>query len=118
MRAAITALVMAAVFAAPVAAHSTSTGLRGLVTRGPITPVCQEGVSCSAPSKHTTLVFTRDGVSKSVVTGEDGRYSVVLAAGTYVVRIPSARFGFRPRSATVVAGRMTVRNFSIDTGIR
>jgi hypothetical protein len=103
----------------PAAAGTTSTGLRGLVTRGPITPVCQEGQSCSAPAKHTTIVFTRNGVSKSAVTRDTGRYSILLAAGSYAVRIPSAtKFGFAPRTVYVTAGRMSTRDFSIDTGIR
>jgi hypothetical protein len=118
MRGVIITALAVATLAAPAAARTQSTGLHGLVTRGPVTPVCQEGVSCTAPSKHTTLTFTRNGVTKSVVTGDDGRYSILLAAGTYVVRVPSAKFGFTPRSATVVAGRMSTRNFSIDTGIR
>lgn len=112
------ALLIALAVACPAAAGTRSTGLRGLVTRGPVTPVCQEGVSCTAPSKHTTLTFTRNGVARSVVTGEDGRYSILLHGGSWVVRIPSARFGFQPRTVWVVAGRMTTRNFSIDTGIR
>ena len=102
----------------PASASVRSTGLRGLVSRGPISPVCQAGTSCDTPSKHTTLTFTRNGVTKSAVTGTDGGYSVLLAAGAYAVRIPTAKFGFTPRSVTVVAGRMSIRNFSIDTGIR
>jgi hypothetical protein len=94
------------------------TGIRGLVTRGPITPVCQEGVPCSAPAKHLKITFVRAGIAKSVVTGSNGRYSILLAPGTYAVRFPTARFGFRPRTALVVAGRMSTRDFSIDTGIR
>jgi hypothetical protein len=111
-------LFLALVVAVPASAATRSTGLRGLVTRGPVTPVCQEGVPCSAPSKHTTLTFTRNGVVRSAVTGDDGRYSILLHAGSWVVRIPSAKFGFQPKTVTVVAGRMTARNFSIDTGIR
>jgi hypothetical protein len=104
--------------AIPAAAGTQSTGLRGLVIRGPITPVCQEGVPCSAPAKHVKITFVRYGIAKSVFTGADGRYLVALTAGTYAVRFPSARFGFRPRTAFVPAGRMATRNFSIDTGIR
>lgn len=111
------AVVLLAVAPLAVAAPA-STGLRGTVTRGPITPVCQVDTPCSAPSKHTTLVFARNGQSKSVVTDADGRYSILLAAGTYALRIPSARFGFTPRTVVVRAGRMTTRNVSIDTGIR
>src|SRR4051812_47139595 len=93
--------------AATMGAATVATGIRGLVTRGPITPVCQEGVPCSAPAKHLKITFVRAGVAKSVVTGSNGRYSILLAPGTYAVRFPTARFGFRPRTALVVAGRMS-----------
>jgi hypothetical protein len=102
----------------PAAAGTVGTGLRGLVTRGPITPVCKEGVPCSAPAKHIKITFVRNGVAKSVVTGADGRYTIALTGGTYAVRFPSAPFGFRPRTVFVPAGRLSTRNFSIDTGIR
>jgi hypothetical protein len=106
---------------APVSASVATppTGLRGTVTRGPVTPVCRTGVPCTAPAKHVTVTFTRNGVSKTVVTGDEGRYSIALAAGTYGVRIgPLLHVTFTPRTAVVTAGRMTNRNFSIDTGIR
>lgn len=102
----------------PAAAGMVSTGLRGQVMRGPTTPVCRVGMPCSAPAKHVRITFVRNGVAKSVVTGDTGRYAIELAAGTYGVRLPSAQFGFRPHSAFVTAGRMSIRNFSIDTGIR
>ena len=83
-----------------------------------MTPVCQAGVPCSAPAKHLTLTFTRGALSRSATTGDDGRYRVALPAGTYAAKIPSAHFGYTPHTATVLAGRVAVRNFSIDTGIR
>ena len=108
-----------AALAIPATAGTTSTGLRGLVTRGPVTPVCRAGEPCSAPARHVTIVFTRNGVSKSTITGDDGRYSILLKAGTYATRISAAaKFGFAPRSVYVPAGRISTRNFSIDTGIR
>jgi hypothetical protein len=110
--------ILALALAAAAGARTQATGLRGLVTKGPTTPVCKAGESCSAPAKHVTLVFTRNGVSNQTTTGDDGRYSIRLAAGAYTVRIPSARFGFDPRTAAVAAGRMATRNFDIDTGIR
>ena len=111
-------IALVALTAATSAAATPGTGLRGLVTRGPIAPVCLEGVPCSGPAKHIKITFVRAGVAKSVLTGANGRYSILLAPGTYAVRFPSAKFGFRPRSAVVVAGRMSTRDFSIDTGIR
>ncbi len=119
MRAAIGALFLAAILAATASAHSASTGLQGVVTRGPITPVCQEGVPCSAPAKHATLTFSRNGVSYSATTDDQGHYLIHLAAGTWTVRIaPATKFGFKPQAAYVRAGVVRVQNFSIDTGIR
>ena len=116
--AAVLAVFAVGVPAAAGALGAQATGVRGLVMRGPITPVCQEGVPCSAPAKHIKITFARAGVAKTAVTGANGRYSILLAPGTYAVRFPSAKFGFRPRSVVVVAGRMSTRDFSIDTGIR
>jgi hypothetical protein len=104
--------------AAGLAALVLTTGLHGLVTKGPTTPICQPDVSCERPAGHVTLTFVRGTYSRSVVTGMDGRYRVTLAAGVYSVRIAQARFGFSPHSVKVIAGRSLVRNFSIDTGIR
>jgi hypothetical protein len=38
--------------------------------------------------------------------------------GTYVVCVSPAEFRFTPRTATVTRGRLSVRNFWIDSGIR
>lgn len=118
MRALLLAVPVALALALPAAGGTPGTGLTGLVTRGPVSPVCQEGVPCSAPARHLKITFARAGVAKTVVTSAGGRYSILLTPGSYAVRFPSAKFGYRPRSAVVVAGRMTIRNFSIDTGIR
>ena len=118
MRRTLAPLLAALTVVVPAAAATTSTGLRGVVMRGPITPVCRVGTPCSAPAKHVRITFVRNGIAKSADTGDTGRYAIVLAAGTYSVRLPSTRFGFRPHTAVVTAGRMSTRNFSIDTGIR
>jgi hypothetical protein len=60
---------------------SPPSGLRGLVTRSPITPVCIQGIPCSAPAKNTTLVFSRVGRSVSTRTDGTGHYRVALAPG-------------------------------------
>jgi hypothetical protein len=105
---------------ASAATATTRSGLRGVVRRAPISPVCIAEKPCSAPVKHAQLTFTRGTVSRSVVTDADGRYRVLLAPGRYTVRIGAtvARFGSKPQTAVVTAGRITVRNFTIDTGIR
>jgi hypothetical protein len=96
----------------------TTSGLRGLATRGPTTPVCRVDRPCSEPAAHVKLTFVRAARSWSVVTGADGRYRILLSPGRYAVRIAAARFGYSPTTTTVVRGRIVTTNFDIDTGIR
>jgi hypothetical protein len=112
------ALAVAIVGSAPYAGAGTSSGLRGVVHRGPVTPVCLAGVPCDRPAGHVRLTFSRNGVAKAALTDAAGRYRIVLAPGSYAVRISPAPFRFTPRTATVTRGRMAVRDFWIDTGIR
>lgn len=97
-------------------------GLHGIVTRGPITPVCMVGVPCSAPAVGAVLVFSRDGhTAARVHTGAGGRYSVHLAPGYYTVRVspvPRIGFGIRPAQVHVRRNVDARLDFSIDTGIR
>jgi hypothetical protein len=98
-------------------------GLHGLVTRGPIVPVCAIEVPCDAPAPHLTLLFLRnDRLVGRVVTDESGRYSLRLPAGAYTVSRPAAVSSIdrklEPNRVRVFAGRLTRVDFSIDTGIR
>jgi hypothetical protein len=96
-------------------------GLFGTVSRGPITPTCQEGVPCSKPAAGVRLTFLREGRTvKSVVTSSTGAYRVQLAPGTYSVRVSrtSRIERLKPVSVVVRQGVMAHRNFFIDTGIR
>ena len=111
----------------PTALGATSThalalsGLRGVVTRSPITPVCIEGVPCSAPAKNTPLVFFRRERSVRTRTDSIGRYRVALAPGWWSVRTatgPQIGSGIEPHTVRVFAARFRVVNLDIDTGIR
>jgi hypothetical protein len=103
-------------------AATTTSGLRGLVTRGPIAPVCTAEQPCDAPAKNVTLVFSRYGrVVKRATTNDQGRYRVRLAPGLYAVRLQVKQRigrGLQPERARVVASRLRRVDFSIDTGIR
>jgi hypothetical protein len=96
--------------------------LVGIVTRGPITPVCVAEQPCDEPAAHVTLVFSSGGRdSARVTTSGEGRYRVRLARGTYSVR--RARYAsvdarLTPHAAHVTGGRELRIDFSIDTGIR
>lgn len=96
--------------------------LHGVVMRGPIAPVCRTGMPCNEPASGAVLVFSRDGrVAARIKIGATGRYTVRLAAGTYLVRqatAPRIGFGIRPDRVRVVKGASTRADFFIDTGIR
>lgn len=95
--------------------------LHGVVTRGPITPVCRTGMPCNEPARGAVLAFSRSGkVAARVKVGVTGRYAVRLAAGTYTVRqVPAPRIGFGIRPDRVRVGPVSTRaDFFIDTGIR
>jgi hypothetical protein len=104
-----------------VAALTLTSGLQGVVTRGPTRPVCREGEPCTAPAPRVRLVFLRGLRQFSVTTDARGRYRIALSPGTYLVRLvpaPVVGGGLRPSAAVVPAGRYATRNFSYDTGIR
>jgi hypothetical protein len=110
------------VAASSASATTSSSGLRGLVTRGPIVPVCTVELPCDAPAKNVTLVFARNGrIVRRATTNDQGRYRVRLAPGLYAVRLQVKQQigrGLEPERARVVANRFRRVDFSIDTGIR
>jgi hypothetical protein len=93
-------------------------GLYGVVTRGPTTPVCQVGVPCSAPYANATLLFSRSGSTRRVTTDAKGKYRIALAPGRWSLRVKDAHFGARPTAVWVPAGRYAKVNVFVDTGIR
>jgi hypothetical protein len=116
----ILALVPAAL-GAPSTHAITPSGLRGVVTRSPITPVCREGIPCSAPAKNTPLVFSRRGRRVRTQTDSVGHYRVALSTGWWSVRtatVPRIGSGIEPHTVLVFAARFRVVNLDIDTGIR
>src|SRR5918911_1575554 len=117
------ALVALAAFVAVSAAGAatSSSGLRGIVMRGPIAPVCVVGQPCSEPAKDVTLVFSRNGRAvRRATTNEQGRYRVALAPGLYAVRLAlrqSVGRGLEPSRGRWGQNRFRRVDFSFDTGI-
>ena len=102
-------------------AASTPSGLRGVVMRGPTSPVCVEGEACEEPASGVLLRFSRAGaIVAQVKTGPRGRYEARLARGTYIVTTPRARVAGRltPRVVKVPTGRVARVDFHLDTGIQ
>ena len=128
LRAVAALAVIAAVTAGLAAAcggASAPTGLlAGTVTLGPITPVEQIGGGPNTrPYAATVDVETPDGdVVKTLESGDDGAFSVRLAAGSYrlVPRSPDDQPLplAAPLDATVVAGKTTTVEIAYDSGIR
>ncbi len=99
----------------------TSSGLKGRVMRGPITPVCRVNVPCDEPARGVRLLFSRSGrVVARATTNQKGWYRVALRPGRYTVRTNRPGFEARPQpsSATVRRGIFARRDFMLDTGIR
>jgi hypothetical protein len=93
-----------------------SSGLRGTVTRGPITPTCSQNEPCSGPAPDITLSFSKGGkIVARVKTGDDGAYRVELPAGRYFVLGPQP---VRPQQVEVATSGFRRVDFSYDTKIR
>ena len=126
---AITALAAIAVLTTGVAiacgGASGPTGLlEGKVTLGPITPVEEvSGPPNTRPYAAIVEVQTQDGDAVATVeAGDDGRFSLRLAAGSYRL-IPRSPMGqpfphAAPIDATVWAGKTTTVAIAYDSGIR
>jgi hypothetical protein len=108
--------------AAGAADAGASSGLRGIVLRGPVLPVCIVGQPCDEPAANVRLVFIRDGQPvANVRAARDGRCRVALRPGIYRVRTsprPSIGGSIEPQRVRVPRARFARVDFSIDTGIR
>jgi hypothetical protein len=107
--------------AAPATPAATPSGLRGIVMRGPITPVCRVGVPCDEPAAGVVLVFSQSGrVVARTTTGRYGGYRLTLRPGRYGVTTARRTIGsgLTPRAVIVPRGRVARVDFDLDTGIR
>ena len=98
-----------------------ASGLRGIVMRGPTTPVCRVDVPCDEPAAGVVLVFSQSGhVIARTTTGGNGGYRLTLRPGTYGVTTSTRTIGsgLTPRSVLVRRGRVAHIDFKLDTGIR
>jgi hypothetical protein len=115
------AVLVVAVAAVATAPAATQSGIRGVVIKGPITPVCRAGTPCSAPAAGVVLLVVRNGATVArATTARDGSFRVVLPPGSYLIRLTKASVpgGMAPRAVRVRAGRFELVKLMIDTGIR
>lgn len=115
------ALVLGSGLAGAASPTVVTSGLRGVVMRGPVKPVCDETDPCDEPAAGVVLRFSRSGVVVArVITGNRGGYRVKLRAGRYRVTTPKRRpgMGLTPAFVRVPEGRVARVNFHLDTGIQ
>jgi len=98
------------------------TGLEGVVTRGPIQPVCIVEVPCDAPFSAEFRIFQGDRIVVSFHSDSEGRFQVALAPGSYEVApdpdAPIWRAITQRRPVEVGPTGMTMVRLEFDTGIR
>jgi hypothetical protein len=115
------ALAVASAAVSAAAPGSLSSGLRGVVMRGPTKPVCSETEPCEEPAAGVVIRFARSGkVVAQVRTNAVGAYRVVLRPGAYTATTPRRGIGtgLTPRVVRVPAGRFARVVFHLDTGIQ
>jgi hypothetical protein len=101
--------------------HATP-NVRGVLTRGPVMPVCIEGRPCDAPAPGVVLVFSRSGDDvRRLTTGVLGRFAIRLEPGVYAVRAlrkPVVGSGLTPARFRVPANGAVSLRLHLDSGIR
>ena len=98
-----------------------TSGLRGVVMRGPTKPICSDTEPCEEPAAGVVLRFKQgDRVVARVTTGSAGGYRVKLRPGRYAVTTPNRRpgTGLTPRFVRVPTGRVARVDFHLDTGLQ
>jgi hypothetical protein len=101
---------------------TATTGLTGVVMRGPITPVCQIQLPCDAPFSAEFSIEQNGRRVSQFRSDADGRFTVMLATGIYRIVPGSDAPILAPSSqAKTVEVRpvgLTQVRLEFDTGIR
>ncbi len=103
-------------------AGNGDSGIQGRVVLGPTCPVQVVGSPCpDKPLAADVVVSNVDGREVARVrSGGDGRFSVAMAPGDYVLTVAGLKgiqFS-KPLSVSVPDGRFVEVTVSVDTGIR
>ncbi len=99
-------------------------GVRGLVTIGPMCPVLQKGVPCPDLPFSTKIVIEDEaGIEiASIVSGDDGLFQIELDPGSYVLVPESPNPGVPPmaqeQAVEVAEDEFTEVLIQYDSGIR
>ncbi len=103
-------------------AGTTTSGIKGQVSIGPMCPVMQANLPCpDQPYAATIRVLDQDGKKVTEITSDaQGNFKVGLPPGTYVLSpLPGDSMAHAPEQpATVVDGQFTRVTITYDSGIR
>lgn len=104
----------------PTPIPKSSSGITGVVTIGPTSPVCVEGKPCSKPYSATILVLLPDGQKITEFKSDaSGNFNIALNPGKYILESEKNRFPqMRRQMVEVFWGQYTTVNIYFDSGIR
>ena len=107
--------------AGPTTSVALDSGITGMVTLGPISPVQREGEPNDKPYSATIIIKDHAGaIVTQVQSGADGRFTVNLPPGTYTLEPvngnPLPRAG--TQDVTIQPHTFAEVTISYDTGIR
>jgi hypothetical protein len=99
------------------------TGISGVVRLGPTCPVETVTSPCpDSPFRGDVMATASDGASTTVTTDGEGRFTMNLRAGTYVVTAVATSGSIpptpAPQTVQVRDGSYTRVTLEVDTGIR
>jgi len=95
--------------------------LSGTVTRGPITPTCNDNQPCYSPvASHTIQALDSSGnIAATTLTSDTGKYSMNLKPGHYTLKlVPQVGSSMPGNDEVDVADTPKEFNLTIDSGIR
>lgn len=99
-----------------------TTGLSGVVVRGPVTPVCRIDVPCDAPFSAGFTVASSGREVARFRSDTDGRFTVFLLPGVYRVvpdgDAPIIAPAAQAKTVEVMNAGLTIVRLEFDTGIR
>lgn len=120
-------VVLVIVVMVSLARSSTSTntngnsGVNGVVTYGPIKPVCPENESCDATYSNDEIIIYRGQTNEDVTTvftDANGYYQTALPPGQYTIKVDQNYISPCTRTIVVPSQQYITVDIQCDTGIR
>jgi hypothetical protein len=103
------------------AATHPASRITGTVAAGPMSPVARPGAAATRPVPGATIEALNGSKIIAVArTDRDGRYTLSLPPGSYVILVKASRYLTKQttKTAAVSAGQTLTVGFVLDTGIR